>query len=293
MKSKKIKTPVLKLGIKNKATKILWALLAFSLLFAILKNFTAIDTHTVHEKEVIEQKVVDTNKIESFVENFAEVYHSWQQSQTELDNRIEQLKYFLTDELVNLNLEMVRSDIPTTSKLNSFQIWEVKKTSDNEFNVLYSVQQLITENENSKLVTSSFEVTVYVDENSNMVIIKNPTVKSIPTKSTYAPKIIEPNGTVDETTTAEINEFLTTFFKLYPTATENELTYYVSNNVLTPINRNYVFVELMNPIYIKKDNQISVRMSVKYLDNETKTIHISQFELHIQKNENWHIIDSK
>lgn len=293
MKSNKIKTPVLRLGVKNKVTKLLWSLLVFSLAFAIFKNFTAIDKHTIHEKEVIEQKVVDTNNIESFVQSFAKVYHSWEQSQISLDNRIEQLKYYLTDELITLNLDMVRSDIPTTSTLISFQVWEVTNTSDNEFNVLYSIQQIITENENSTTISSSFEVKVHVEDNGNMVIIKNPTVKSTPTKSSFVPKVIESDGTVDAIETEEINDFLTTFFKLYPTATENELTYYVSNNALAPINKDYVFVELVNPVYIKTNNQISVSVSVKYLDNETKTLQISQFELMIQKSENWHIIQSK
>ncbi len=189
MKSNKIKTPVLRLGVKNKVTKLLWSLLVFSLAFAIFKNFTAIDKHTIHEKEVIEQKVVDTNNIESFVQSFAKIYYSWEQSQPSLDNRIEQLKYYLTDELITLNLDMVRSDIPTTSTLISFRVWEVTNASDNEFNVLYSIQQLITENENSTTISSSFEVKVHVEENGNMVIIKNPTVKSTPTKSSFVPKL--------------------------------------------------------------------------------------------------------
>lgn len=293
MKSNKIKTPVLRLGVKNKVTKLLWSLLVFSLAFAIFKNFTAIDKHTIHEKKVIEQKVVDTNNIESFVQSFAKIYYSWEQSQTSLDNRIEQLKYYLTDELITINLDMVRSDIPTTSTLISFQVWEVTNTSDNEFNVLYSIQQIITENENSTTISSSFEVKVHVEDNGNMVIIKNPTVKSTPIKSSFVPKVVESDGTVEAIATEEINDFLTTFFKLYPTATENELTYYVSNNALAPINKDYVFVELVNPVYIKTNNQISVSVSVKYLDNETKTLQISQFELMIQKNENWHIIQSK
>jgi hypothetical protein len=51
----------------------------------------------------------------------------------------------------------------------------------------------------------------------------------------------------------EINSFLETFFKLYPKATDKELAYYVSNNVLPTINKDYVFVELVNPVYsIKK-----------------------------------------
>ncbi len=48
-------------------------------------------------------------------------------------------------------------------------------------------------------------------------------------------------GVVDAATIAEINEFLKTFFKLYPTATEKELSYYVKDSALKPMGKDYVF----------------------------------------------------
>ena len=52
----------------------------------------------------------------------------------------------------------------------------------------------------------------------------------------------------------------------------------------------YVFVELVNPVYTQTDNQMTVTVTVKYLDKETKVTQLSQFELTLQKNENWKII---
>ena len=40
--------------------------------------------------------------------------------------------------------------------------------------------------------------------------------------------------------------FLETFFKLYPTATEKELAYYVKDGVLAPVSGDYVFSELVD-----------------------------------------------
>lgn len=37
-----------------------------SLAFGIYKSFTAIDKQTVHEREIIEITIIDTNVIESF-----------------------------------------------------------------------------------------------------------------------------------------------------------------------------------------------------------------------------------
>ena len=98
----------------------LWVLLAVSFLFAVYKNFTAIDIHTVHETKVIEETILDTHKIENFVENFAEVYYSWEQSAASIDNRTNALKGYLTGELQALNVDTVRKDIPVSSALTDF-----------------------------------------------------------------------------------------------------------------------------------------------------------------------------
>lgn len=269
----------------------LWILLAVSFSFAVFKNFTAIDTHTIHETKVIEKEYKDTHNVENFVEKFAKVYYSWEQSSTSIDSRTKALKNYLTEELQALNNDTVRKDIPVSSSLQNFQIWSVKNTGNHTFDVTYSVEQLITEGESKKNVQSAYFVSVYVDSDENMVIIKNPTITSIPSKSSYQPKIIENDGTVDSVTANEINDFLTTFFKLYPTATQKELSYYVTDGILKPVGKEYVFQELVNPIYNRKENQVTAVLAVKYLDPQTKATQVSQFSLTLEKNDgNWKIV---
>jgi len=126
-----------------------------------------------------------------------------------------------------------------------------------------------------------------------MVIIKNPTVSNIPVKSDYEPKAVENDGTVDAAMAEEVTEFLETFFSLYPTATEKELAYYVKGDALQPISGEYVFAELLNPVYSFKDDVVSVDVSVKFIDQTTKVTQISQFELKLKKGDNWLIIENK
>ncbi|WP_391503125.1 conjugal transfer protein [Clostridium botulinum] len=57
----------------------------------------------------------------------------------------------------------------------------------------------------------------------------------------------------------------------------------MKNSVLKPIGKGYVFVELLNYIYTKKENQIEISVSVKYLDQQTKANQISQFDLLLEK----------
>lgn len=60
-KVKKVRT--MKVGTHKKSVIALWLVLIASVSFGVYKNFTAIDMHTVHEKKIIEERIVDTNKI--------------------------------------------------------------------------------------------------------------------------------------------------------------------------------------------------------------------------------------
>ncbi|EMW5810851.1 conjugal transfer protein, partial [Enterococcus faecalis] len=94
----------------------------------------------------------------------------------------------------------------------------------------------------------------------------------------------------DEQTKLEILDFLETFFKLYPNATKNELDYYMMEDVLPIISQNFIYSELVNPIIQKKEKQYLVKIAVRYLDNETKIENISQYQLTLEKKDNWKII---
>lgn len=288
---KQKKIPTIKVGTHKKLTLALWLLLIGSVSFGIYKNFTAIDQHTIHEKEIIEQKIVDNNAIERYVENFAAVYFSWAPAQEAIDQRNNQLANYFTEELQQLNADTIRSDSPTISKVTKVQIWHLEQVSDtNDTKVTFSVEQQIIEGEKQSTVTSSYHVVVYTDKQDRLVIIQNPTMDATSSKSNYAPKKVESDETVDAVTTEEITEFLETFFTLYPKATESELAYYVSDNALPVINKDYVFVELTDSIYSKKGDQITATITVNYLDRTTKMSQFAQYYLSLKKDDNWKII---
>ncbi len=58
------------------------------------------------------------------------------------------------------------------------------------------------------------------------------------------------------TQSKDATAFLETFFKLYPTATEKELAYYVKDGVLAPVSGDYVFSELVNPVFTKDGDNL-------------------------------------
>lgn len=288
---KQKKPRVLSIGTRRPVVIALWALLICAFAFTVYKDFTAVDTHTVHETTVVQEEVTDTNAIESFVTNFAKVYYSWEQSADSIERRTENLKYYLTDELQALTADTVRSDVPTASTVQDVQIWSVEEIGDKVYKIVYSVSQNVINGEESSVITSVYEVSMYVDDTGDMVIIQSPTITGKPQKSGYVPKAAEPNGTVSAQESTEITEFLTTFFTLYPAATEQELSYYVSDGVLPVIgNESYVFAGLMNPVFSKSGDTVTADVAVQYLDQRTGMTQVSQFTLHLRQVEgNWKI----
>lgn len=288
MKEKKI--PTLKVGTHKKSVIVLWAVLIVSVSFGVYKNFTAIDMHTVHEKETVQLRLNDTNGIENFVKNFCKAYYTWDNSKETLEKRTSSINGYLTEELQVLNADTIRTDIPTSSTVSDVLIWNVEQSGNDEYEVLYEVVQSIKEGDQTRSVRSSYMVTVHVDTKGNMIIVQNPTLAPMMETSDYEPKTVENDSQVDADTVSDATAFLETFFKLYPTATDKELAYYVEENVMEPVQREYQFAEVLNPVFTKDDDNIKVNVSVKYLDNLTKAEQISQYELILHKDSNWKIV---
>lgn len=167
---KQKKPRVLNIGTRRPVVIALWALLICAFAFAVYQDFTAVDTHTVHETTVVQEEVTDTNAIESFVTNFAKVYYSWEQSAASIEQRTENLKYYLTDELQALSADTVRSDVPVSSKVEDVQIWSVEEIGDKVYKIVYSVSQNVINEEESSGITSVYEVSVYVDDAGDILM---------------------------------------------------------------------------------------------------------------------------
>ena len=288
VKEKKVCT--VKVGTHKKTVIALWVVLISSVSFGVYKNFTAIDQHTTHEKEVVELRLQDTNGIENFVKNFAKFYYTWSNSKEAIEARTQAINGYLTRELQDLNVDTIRTDIPTSSTVTDVLVWHIEQSGTDDFIATYEVDQQIKEGEQTTNVNATYTVKVHVDENGNMVIVQNPTIAPAIEKSDFEPKTAENDNSVDADTITDATAFLETFFKLYPTATEKELAYYVSGNVLESIGRDYLYSELVNPMFTADRDNVKVRVAVKFIDNQTKAMQVSQFELVLHKDSNWKII---
>ena len=289
---KKKKERVVSVGKHRKMVLALWLLLSCSLTFGVYKNFTAIDQHTTHEKVVIKEKVVNTSGIENFTKDFSKEYFSWKNNKEAIEKRMNNLEQYLTEEGFALSQDMVRADIPTNSEVQSVKVLDVEKSSE-EFVVSFLVEQKITEGKKAQSISSAYRVTIFEDENRNYIVTSLPTMIAKPDRAKYKTKQVENDSKIDAKTTEEIAEFLETFFKLYPSASEKELEYYVENDAMRPINIDLKFSKLEDPVYLQNGKKILVSTKIKYLDNVSKTTSYFQYKLVLQKNGNWKIVDVK
>lgn len=287
---KKKKERVVSVGKHRKMVLALWLLLSCSLTFSVYKNFTTIDRHTIHEKVVLKEKVVNTSGVESFTEDFAKEFFSWRNNKEAIEKRMSNLGQYLTEEGLNLSQDMVRADIPTSSEVEFVKILDVKKCVD-DFVVSFLVNQKITEGKKLQKVISAYRVKVFEDEKKNYIVASLPTMIEMPKKAKYEVKQKESDLEIDTKIIKEITDFLETFFRLYPDASEKELEYFGKNKVVQPINNNLTFVELIETVFHQKGKEIQVEIYVKYLNNKTKVNSIFQYTLVLKKVGNWKIID--
>ena len=289
-KEKKVRT--VKVGTHKKTVIALWVVLIASVSFGVYKNFTAIDTHTVHEKEIVERRVEDTSGVEAFVRNFAKTYYSWSNNKDSVAQRTDALTGYLTEDLQRLTADTVKSDVAVSSSVQDVQIWSVAQRGENDFAVVFTVAQTISDGKKKDTVFSVYKTMVHKDDNGDMVITQAPTITSKPAKSAYTPKAAEPDGTVSAAESEDITDFLTTFFTLYPTATEKELSYYVSGDSMPPVKcADYTFSQLKSTVLNKNGDTVTATVAVEYLDSVTKMTQISQFELALKLVDgNWKIV---
>ena len=143
---------------RKPAVIVLWLLFICGFVFAVYKNFTAIDTHTVHEKEIIERRVEDTSGVEAFVRNFAKTYYSWSSNKDSVAQRTDTLTGYLTEDLQRLTADTVRSDVAVSSSVQDVQIWSVEQSGgENDFAVVFTVAQTISDGKKKDTVSSVYK----------------------------------------------------------------------------------------------------------------------------------------
>ena len=116
--------------------------------------------NTVHEKEIIQLRLNDTNK-------------------EAIEARTTEISKYFTKELQDMNADTIRTDIPTCATVTNVLVWNVEQSGTDDFTVAYEVDQQVKEGEQTQAVTENYTVTVHVDKDGAMVITQNPTLAPV------------------------------------------------------------------------------------------------------------------
>lgn len=235
--------------------------------------------------------------IVTFSNKFINAYFSFSENEEERKSRSSELKKYMLDEMVNSTSMNISEMSGVKSTVNEVEIWGVEQKepfTSNNHRVSFTVyQELTMADGNKKNISDSYYIVVHKDDNSNYVVIQNPTVTTSIQKGEYE---VEETLTQDTTISSEekekINEFLNMFFKVYPKVTEHELTYYVKENI-KPLDKNLELVSLNNLMITNKDdNNYSVSVDVIYKNIDTNFQSINHFEIELVNKDNKLIISS-
>ena len=130
VKEKKVRT--VKVGTHKKTVIALWVVLIASVSFGVYKNF-------------------------------AKSYYTWNNSKEAIEARTQAISGYLTKELQDLNIDTIRTDIPTCSTVTDVIVWHIEQSGTDTFSATYEVDQQIKEGEQTSNVKATYTVKVHVD----------------------------------------------------------------------------------------------------------------------------------
>lgn len=274
-----------------------WCVLLVSLAFAVYKNFTAVNTVTIHEKETVVEKVENYSGIESFTSNFVRTYFTYSTDSKVQASRKERLASYMQESLVEAN----QGDTYAVGniKVTGVQIWSVEPLNEEnqDFRVLFTVslQREVEESGETKNISerTAFSVNIHT-ESGEYVVTKNPTVTHIPEKSGYEEEYLKPSELLEAKDRETVETFLNTFFRVYPGASEKELAYYVKDADVKPIGKDYELLSIDN-LAIQKvgEQKYSVECYVSYMDNLIGVGVMNQYQLSLAAQEDGELIVTK
>ena len=285
MKKERIKKNISPYKIRRILIKGCWAIVACSLMFGIYKNFTAIDKITVKEEKTVVEKVENYTGLEAFTENFVQIYFAVSPDSARQAERKELLKSYMQPSLVQLNSG--NSYVESEITVKSVQVWEVKQVPDTEhdYQVLFTV--VLKSGESSEL--NAYTVDIHC-EDQEYVVIKNPTVTSVPQISEYEREPLQASDRVRAEDREKVETFLETFFKVYPTASEKELAYYCKDKGVRPIGKAYVLNSIDNVTIQVKEAGYKVECYVSYIDEALGFSVLNQYQFSLVPQESGELI---
>ncbi|EPI01477.1 hypothetical protein D920_00513 [Enterococcus faecalis 13-SD-W-01] len=258
-----------------------WSLLVFSVGFGVYNNLTAISTHTVHEKEVIKEQLIDTTGLQSYAKAFAQLYFTVSPTSKEQQEQREKLMDYLAENLTYPT--SIYKDVKDKVFVKDVEVWEINAVPE-EKNV-YSILLKVMLEADKNTYERAYSINVYAKDNQ-FSVVKLPILATLPSKASVEVTQQMITNNVEATTRESVEGFLETFFAVYPKADEKELIYY--GKELQPIKDNLTFLEITNTQMSENKQTVDIMCTVVYKDNETNLTFEMPYQLTLEK-----IVDGK
>ena len=89
------------------------------------------------------------------MKNFAKSYYTWNNSKEAIEARTQAISGYLTKELQDLNVDTIRTDIPTSSTVTDVIVWSIEQSGTDTFSATYEVDQQIKRGRTDKQCESN------------------------------------------------------------------------------------------------------------------------------------------
>jgi hypothetical protein len=256
---------------------------------------------------------------QSFAENFAVQYFNWQNTDQGKTDRVKRLQPYLAkglDEQAGLSFDGMEWD----SSFSKSQVWNVKETGKDTALITLRIQHTLkkstppdpaaveaAKNQNKPLPEATeqtkgsfvkyFVVPVKTDGQS-FVVDQIPYFTVAPKKPSITADtgFIEDGKITDSKLQDDITSALNTFFKVYTTGTQEELSYYVKGDEIPSMNGIITFKEVKSLVIKpgKSKNEYNVHAVVVFQENQSNGQVIYPYELQLVKEQNrWFVEEMK
>ena len=91
-------------------------------------------------------------------------------SKEAIEARTQAINGYLTKELQDLNVDTIRTAIPTSSTVTDVIVWHIEQSGTDTFSATYEVDQQIKEGEQTSNVKATYTVKVHVDADGDMAV---------------------------------------------------------------------------------------------------------------------------
>lgn len=275
----------------------------------------------VAEQQPVEQTTKEVNLAtsegaQSFAQNFADQYFHWQNTDEGKKDRVERLKPYLANGL-HEQAGLAFEGMQWNSSLSKSQVWKVEETGKNTANITLRIQHLLKRTvqtdpkateEAAKAETPAKEQQAGPYEKYFVVPIKTdgqafvvhqiPYFAAAPTKPEIAAntRMDEANQINDSAIKEQVQSFLHTFFKVYTTGTQDELSYYIQGDSIHSMTGIMTFQQVKDILITPGTSSTEYRViaTAVFQENQSKAQMIYPYELVLLKEEGrWFVKDMK